>query len=168
MNRLMSSMLVMGMILSVGAIATAQPRDDRPPPPHGPPPPLDEVIADLAGEIGIDAATVQAIRDIVQAARPEFELLHQALRDAFDAGDRDAARQLHEELRAKHEAVMAQVEALLTAEQREALRRALPPPPPGPPHGHGRHGDCRNPPPDGERSAPPRSRAGERGPRVSR
>jgi hypothetical protein len=95
------------------------------------------IVAEHADEIGIDAATVDAIRQIVAAAEAELEQLHQTLRQAVQSGDRDAFAQADRALREKMRAVMEQVRALLTVEQWDALRRFLPPPPPPPPDGEG-------------------------------
>lgn len=79
-------------------------------PPGPPPPPPDQVLADNADELGIDAATLAEATRIVEAARPELDALHQAM---------------HE----RRKAVMDEVMQLLTPEQQESLRELLPPPP---------------------------------------
>lgn len=97
---------------------------ERPPPPH-------VLLIESADALGLDAETVAAIEAIAEEARPEMEALHQALERADEAG-REAARE------AMHEtghAVMEDILAQLTEEQRAAAMEILPPPPgegPGP------------------------------------
>jgi len=124
---------VLAFAAASAASAQPQPPPGGPPCPPGGPPKVDELIAEHADEIGIDAATVEAVRGIVAAAKTELEQLHQAVREAARNGDREAFAQADTALREKMRAVMEQVKALLTAEQWEALRRFLPPPPPPPP-----------------------------------
>jgi hypothetical protein len=141
------------LVLASASAARAQPQPPQggPPCPPGGPPKVDVMVAEHADELGIDAATVDEIREVVAAAEPELEQLHQALRESVQRGDRDAFAQADGALREKMRAVMEQVKALLTAEQWDALRRLLPPPPPPPPDGEGGF----PPPPPGAMSGAP-------------
>ena len=128
------SMVALLAGIAFASNAGAQPRPPHDGPPCGPggPPRLEEIVAEHADEIGLDAATVDAIQQIVADASADLEALHDAMRSAIDGGDEDAIREAHEALHQAMHAVMEQVRALLTDGQWEALRQFLPPPPPPP------------------------------------
>ena len=133
-NRNVASLALIAS-LALASVASAQPQPGGPPgPPPGGPPKIEEIVAAHADEIGLDAATVDAIRQLAAAAAPDLEALHQAMRAAMEGGDQDAIEEAHRALHEAMRALMDQVRALLTDEQWEALRAFLPPPPPpGPP-----------------------------------
>ncbi|MCB9687578.1 MAG: periplasmic heavy metal sensor [Alphaproteobacteria bacterium] len=122
--------------------------------PHqGPPDPSHMV--DRAEEIGLPAATVDAMRQLVDQAEPGLEAsrqecmaAHQALREAMDAGQREAAMAASSELAVAEEqarelrlGLELDLRSLLTPEQWDQLR------PPRPPRGEGSDGERRRPPP---------------------
>ncbi len=123
--------------------------------PQGPPPPLHVILEHHAEELGIDDATLDRIRGIAEDVRDEMDARHDAVRAAHEAlralgesPDADAAqveaaaRQLGDAEAAMavlHVTTAQRMFALLTPEQREALRELAPPPP------EGREGRAREP-----------------------
>ncbi len=84
------------------ALALAAP-PDRPPPP---PPPLEEVLE----AVGLSDGQRVAVETLIREARPELEALRATLHD-------------------RERALIDDIEALLSPQQQEDLRAALPPPP---------------------------------------
>jgi len=77
-------------------------------------------------ELGIPAETVNAVRAIEEAARPELEALHSQMRQAREAlangqGDQAAVEAARKAMMDKRADIKAKVDALLTPEQRAAL-----------------------------------------------
>lgn len=97
-------------------------------PGHGPPPPLSEILAENADEIGLDDATLDQLMALLEAREPELKALHEELRAARQAGEAPD-ESLRERMRTSQQALMGEVEALLDADELEALRQLLPPPP---------------------------------------
>lgn len=99
-------------------------------PRRGPPPPLSALIVDHADALGLDEPTLDRVLALLDAREPALRAMHDALRAQAEVGgapDREAVEAAHEAGRA----LLEEVEALLTAEQVEALRALLPPPPGG-------------------------------------
>jgi Spy/CpxP family protein refolding chaperone len=124
-----------------------EPGERRPPRrPPGPPPPLDAILERHADELGIDDATLGRIRAIADEVRDDMDAGHDAVRaahealrslaetpDATQAQIEAAARQLGDAEAAVavlHVTTAQRMLALLTPEQRAALRDLAPPPPP--------------------------------------
>jgi Spy/CpxP family protein refolding chaperone len=138
--------------------------------PHRPPPPH-EIIRAHADELGIDPATVKAIIQLAEAARPELQQRHKALdaaRERLDelmdapGSDRSAileqvqaVGEAHNALKSREMEVMLGIRDLLTPDQWSAFRELMPPPgpPAGPPPGRD-DGHRRPPPPEGRGGMP--------------
>jgi len=109
--------------------------DDAPGPPLGPP---ERFFEEHAQELGIDQATLDQIRAIVDAARDEGHSLHdqvrserRAMRDLLDQATPDEAAVMAQAdvvgdamsaLRKHRLATMLKIRALLTPEQRDKLK----------------------------------------------
>jgi len=109
--------------------------DDGPGPPLGPP---DRFFEEHAQELGIDQATLDRIRAIVDAARADGQSLHDrvrserhAMRDLLDGESPDEAAVMAQadvvgdamtELHKHRLATMLKIRALLTPEQRDKLK----------------------------------------------
>jgi Spy/CpxP family protein refolding chaperone len=109
--------------------------DDGPGPPLGPP---DRFFAEHAQELGIDQATLDQIRAILDAARTDGHTLHdrvrserRAMHDLLDQATPDEAAVMAEAdvvgdaMTALHKhrlATMLKIRALLTLEQRDKLK----------------------------------------------
>ncbi len=107
-----TTVLLLLATLSTTAFARPGPSGDERPPPH-------EILIENADELGLDDETIDEITAIAEANREDMRELQAA------ADSEDARQQLHEAGRA----LMDQIMALLTEEQREAARELLPPPP---------------------------------------
>ncbi len=132
--RTLNALLAASFLTTVTWTADAWAR--RPAPDNGPagptaadhdrrPPPLDELLADHAQDLGLDATTLDTVLAIVDAHADTLESLQQQGRDA------------HEAIMEEQRAVMDEIAAVLSDSQLEALHELLPPPPgcDGPPTG---------------------------------
>ena len=144
------SPVLLALALSVSSLAAP------PPPPPPPPTPAHEVIAERAADLGIDAQTAKQIVTLAEAERDNVEALQQQLEDArADLHDLLEAEEpvraevmaaidhlgsVETELHKTRVGVLLEIRALLTPEQREAVRAfggggpggdGPPPPPPG-------------------------------------
>lgn len=125
-------------LVTIGTAALAQPGPM--PPPH---PPKDDRLASYlnlttAQKTQWDAAR-QAFDEGVKPLREHIEATHEQLEKLMDAKSNDAAalgtlmidiRNTHDQIKARHDALDAQLETLLTAEQKtkfEAFLAARPP-----------------------------------------
>lgn len=121
--------VVLAVVLAVPGLALAQPPEGRPHKGehrgrhHRP---LHEIAEAHAQELGIGAHTIAAMKAAAEAARPELARLHQAARQAHEAlrngtGDAAGAKAAHEAVRARREALRAQIDGMLTEQQRTRL-----------------------------------------------
>ncbi|MCA9494102.1 MAG: hypothetical protein KC621_29445 [Myxococcales bacterium] len=143
----------MWWLMSV-ALASGSPMQGPPGRGPHPGPPDPTHLVDRAEQVGLPAATVDAMRQLVTQAEPSLDAsseecmtARRAIREAMDAGDREAAMAASSELAVVEEqarelrlGLELDLRALLTDEQWEQLR------PPRPPQ-DGSGGDRRRPPP---------------------
>jgi hypothetical protein len=104
-------------------------------------PRLSELVSRHAQELGVAPDTIARMKAVEDAAKPELDQLHLAVRAAREkvaaGGDRAQLQAPHQALRARHQALRAQLTAMLTEQQRTKLQELAPR------HGGGRHGRWR-------------------------
>jgi Spy/CpxP family protein refolding chaperone len=105
----------------------------RPPPPPPGPPPLEMIVVHFADQIGLTTDQVAQIKAIADGAREEMRALHDAVRTALQSGTVAEFLAADLALRDRQAQILADVLAVLTDAQWQALQQVLPPPPPPPP-----------------------------------
>ena len=87
---------------------------------------LSEVATRHAQELGISADTIAKMKAAEEAAKPELEQLHTAVRTAREkvaaGGDRAQLETARQAMRTRHQALRAQLTGMLTEQQRTKLR----------------------------------------------
>jgi Spy/CpxP family protein refolding chaperone len=89
-----------------------------------------EVIASHAQELGIAPATLDSMKAAFEAARPDFERLHQNLKQARDSGDEAKITAARTAMHERREALRTKIDGMLTEKQRTAIKELI---------GKGRH-----------------------------
>jgi periplasmic protein CpxP/Spy len=86
---------------------------------------LGDMLERQAQELGLTAQQLQSIQAAEQAARPELDKLFQAVRDQRQAqpGNPEQLAAAHKALQTRREALQAQIDGILTAEQRTKLQQ---------------------------------------------
>src|SRR5436190_5973422 len=89
-----------------------------------------EVISSHAQELGIAPATLDSMKAVFEAARPDFERLHQNLRQAHESGDEAKITAARTAMHERREALRTKIDGMLTEKQRTAIKELI---------GKGRH-----------------------------
>jgi Spy/CpxP family protein refolding chaperone len=92
-----------------------------------------EKVTRHAQELGIAPATLESMKAAFEAARPDFERLHQQLRQAHESGDQAKIEAARTAMGERRKALRAKVDGLLTEQQRTKLKELMDK------HGRGRH-----------------------------
>ena len=92
----------------------------------GPRKPMSERLAAHAQELGITSQQLAVIKAAEDAARPELEKLHQTMREQREAleagkGNLEQLKATRQAMHTRHQALRAQVEGILTPDQRAKL-----------------------------------------------
>lgn len=84
-----------------------------------------EKIQAHAAELGIAPATLDQMKAAFDAARADFEKLHQQMRDARQSGDQAKIAAAGKAMQERHQALRAQIEGMLTDQQRAAIKQMM-------------------------------------------
>jgi Spy/CpxP family protein refolding chaperone len=78
-----------------------------------------------AAELGIAPATLDQMKAAFDAARPDFQRLHQQVRDARQSGDQAKIAAAEKAMQDRHQALRAQIEGMLTDQQKAAIKQMM-------------------------------------------
>jgi hypothetical protein len=78
-----------------------------------------------ASELGIPQATVDKMKATVEAARPDFQRLHQDLAQARQSGDLPRINAAETAMLSRRQALRAQIDGLLNSQQKAAIKQMM-------------------------------------------
>ena len=84
-----------------------------------------DVVTSHAQELGISTATLNTMKAAFEAARPDFERLHQEMRQAHESGDEAKITAARTAMHERREALRTKIDGLLTEKQRTAIKQLI-------------------------------------------